>query len=257
MKRKNQLVKPLFLLTLVVFAQSLLAQNFSGKTQWSNPIELTSIVKASVNEFLVKEGQSIKKGQELILMDTALLVLDYKLAESNLATLAPIKSLAEINMNRAFELYDRELLTEVALKTAESKFSQTKAKFNVAQAVKDKADVLLKSALIKSPINGRVISINRSVGYFSDIEHSVSLMTIVDDSKMNAIAYVKVSQWDYSLVGKKASVIINKKTHKGIVSSLSFVPIENAKGLSVYSIVVSFQPKEILPAGMPVTIEIK
>jgi len=257
MKQFNGITKPLVIVSLLMLTLPALALNFSGKTQWSNPIELSSIVKASVKQYFVTEGQPIKKGEELILMDSTLLLLDYKLAETNLLALAPIKSLAEMDMNRAFELYDRELLTEVALKTAESKYAQISAEFNVAQAAKDKAEVLLKATKIDSPINGRVISINRSVGYFSDIEHSVSLMTIADDSKMNAIAYVKVSQWNYNLVGKRATVIINNKRHSGMVKSLSFVPIENSKGLSVYPIVVSFQPKAILPAGMPVTIEIK
>ena len=257
MKQHYGLIKPLVIASILLFTLPVLALNLSGKTQWSNPIELSSIVKATVNQYLVKEGQSIKKDDELILMDTTLLQLDYNLAESNLSVLSPEKLLAEMDMNRAFELYDRELITDVALKMAESKYAQAMAKFNVVQVSKDKAEVLLKAATIKSPIKGRVISINRSVGYYSDIEHSVSLMTIVDDSKMEAIAYVKVSQWDYSLVSKKATVIINKKKHIGVVKSLSLVPVENAKGLSVYPIVVSFQPKNILPAGMPVTINIK
>jgi len=257
MKKIGWIKKSLIILTIFGFAQTVFAQSFNGKTQWSNPIEINSIVSSSVEQIYVKVGQTIAQGDDLLLMDKALLLIDFKLAESNLAVLEPVKLLAEMDMNRAFELYDRELMADVALKTAESQYAKIKADFDAAQAVKDKAEYLLNSMLIKSPINGRVISINRSVGFFSDNEHSLSLMTIVDDSKMDALAYVKVSQWDIALVGKKASVIINKKSYKGIVKSLAFVPIKNSKGLSVYPIIISFKSNEALPSGMPLSVEIK
>ncbi len=237
--------------------QPVFSQSFNGKTEWMNTVDISSITSSSIHKIHVKEGQVVNKGDLLISMDSVALELDFKIAQSQLSALAPDKELADMDLNRAYELYDRTLLSDVELKTAEFKLTQSKAKYEVAKEVKDRAEFLLNSAKIKSPINGRVISIHKSVGFFSNNDNALTLITIVPVNEMNAVAYLKVSQWNQALVGKKATVSLKNKTYNGIVNSLGFRPIKNAKGLSVYPISIRFRPNEALPSGMPLIIEIK
>lgn len=250
----NKLV--FIILTFLVFNGSH-AQSFNGKTYWSDKVDISSYVSTSVKSIEVASGQKVTKNDVLIIMDDSRLKLDYSIAQSNLAALEPSKEESEMDLNRAFELYDRTLIPDVTLKTAEFKFSQAKAKYDAALAKLEKAQFLLDQVMIKSPINGRVLSINSSVGFYSDREKAKSLMTLVDDSKMHAIAYLKVSQWDQTLVGKDAIVSINKRNHKGKVISIGLMPLDNSKGISVYPVVVEFQVNHLMPEGMPLTINIK
>lgn len=231
--------------------------SYNGKTQWAEVYDLSGYVSASVAKILVQEGQKISKDQRLLVLDDTSLQLDYKIAQAQLARVSPSKEKAELDFNRALELYDRELISDVTLKNAEFVFIEANAAFDSAKAIQDKAKFLLEASHINSPIDGRILSINTSVGFYADIEHATSLLTLVNDKVMHAVAYLKVSQWDSKLINKKATVTINKTRYKGIVKSLSLTPIENVKGLSVYPITISFKPKHLIPAGMPLTIDIK
>ncbi len=236
--------------------QPALAQNFSGKTQLKT-LSISSVVSSTVQEIKVEVGQLVKKGDPLIQMDADSLQLDYNIAKAELEAIAPDKELANMDLNRAFELYDRTLLSDVALKNAEFKFAQVKAKYDAAKAKKDKAEFFLNAAEIKSPIDGRVIAIHKTVGFFSDMDNAPALVTLADTSELTAVAYLKVSQWNHNLVGKKANISLMKKNYEGYVSSLGFTPVENAKGLSVYPVYIRFYPQKVIPAGVPLTINIK
>ncbi len=236
---------------------SAFGQSFSGKTQWAEIYNLSSYVSSSVAKIMVTEGQKIREGDALIKMDDTLLLLDYKIAKSQLESVSPQKQKADLDLNRALELYDRTLITDVTLKNAEFIFAEAKAKFDSATAILDKAKFLLQAANIKSPINGRILSINTSEGFYANTDDAVSLLTLVNDNVMHAIAYLKVSQWSPKLINKKATITINEMKYKGVVESLSLMPLENSKGLSVYPIIISFEPKSLIPAGMPLTIDIK
>lgn len=246
----------LLILSFLIFT-SLNAQSFNGKTMWSNTLDLSSIVSSSVKSIAVSNGQKVKKGEQLLTMDDTRLKLDTRIDKAHLDALVPVKAQADMDLNRAFELYDRELITDVALKEAEFKFAKEKAKYDAALAVYEKSQFLLASATIRSPINGRVLQLNTSIGFYSDQEKARSLITLVDDTKMYAIAHLKISQWDRSLVGKNAIVVINKKHHSGTVKSIGLLPLAKANGISVYPIVVEFNTKKLLPQGMPLTINIK
>jgi len=253
----KRLIKLWFFLLLCTTFNAALAQSFNGKTQWFNTVDISSYSSSSVKSIAVINGQKVKKGDPLILMDDTLLKLDVDIAQANLLAKEPNKDKLEMDYNRALELYDRTLISDVTLKTAEFEFTQAKAEYEKAEAVLAKADFLLNKATIKSPINGRVLHINTALGFYSDTEISKSLITLVDDTKMYAVANLKVSQWNNNLVGKKASIMINKKRYSGMVQSLSLLPVDKLNGLSVYPIVVEFDTQLLLPEGMPLTINIK
>lgn len=233
------------------------AETYTGKTQWAETIELSSYLSTTVAKVLVREGDRVKAGDNLLLMDNTIQQLNLEIAQSKQDALATIKEQAEMDYNRALELYDRTILSDVALKNEEFKLAKAIGDFESALAAKKKAEFLFNSSNIVSPIDGRIVKISASVGEFSNNEHARSLVTVANDSEMHAVSYIKVSQWNQSLVGKKATVVINQKSYKGMVKSLGLVPVKNTKGLSVFPMIVSFKTKNTIPSGMPLTIDIK
>jgi len=64
---------------------------------------------------------------------------------------------AQLELERAEELYDRDSLSQVALKTAENVLTEADGAYQVAIADKVLAEYQLKNAAITSPFNGQVL----------------------------------------------------------------------------------------------------
>lgn len=113
-----------------------------GRTMPFEEVKLYSEIAGRVQSINFVEGQSIKKGQTLVRIDTDILKAEKKQLEVDLR-------LAEKDFNRKKELYEAEAGTQEAVEQAESNLEGIKAQIQLINVQIDKG-------IIRAPFSGRI-----------------------------------------------------------------------------------------------------
>lgn len=123
-------------------------RNITGYTSYPVSIEgtINSAVRAKVSGYitavLVDEGQAVKKGQTLFRLETQSLTEEAEAARANV-------NAAKVEVDKLKPLVEKNIISNVQLKTAEARLAQAEASFNSIIAS-------IGYATIKSPIDGYV-----------------------------------------------------------------------------------------------------
>ena len=258
MKIRLMILQIFILLSSLSYLPVSQALSLNGFTRFGSVVELNARVSGVVKSIKVKPGQRINKGDVLIALDVTPLQASLNKAVAIEKSLLPVVKTAELELQRAEELYDRDSLSQVALKNAENDLAQAEGLYQAAKAEKIIARYQFENALIYSPINGRVLQLHTNVDRFIDPAVSLdSLITLVKSQQMKAVALIKSDQWNASLMNKNATVFYGQQEFAGKVSFLGYERIKQSSSLPAYEIHVSFATNQLIPAEMPVTIEIK
>jgi hypothetical protein len=86
---------------------------------------------------------------------------------------------------------------------------------------------------------------------------SSALITLVSANSMNVVAVLNSDQWSPDLLNKKATVSYRGKVYQGKVSELGYQRVQQSGGLPAYEVPIVFSTEDMIPAEMPVSIEIK
>jgi len=174
----NKLIKIVVLITGLLLSNQLIAQKLNGKAIGLSVYEISTRISSNIIAVKVTKGQYVKKGDVLLLLDDTLLLLDLNIAEAEANALQPNMNLAKMDFDRALEPYDRALISDVTLKRAEFEFSTAKARFDAAFAKQKKSEYLVNLTIIRSPIEGRVLSLNANEGLYINSDNPRILLTL-------------------------------------------------------------------------------
>lgn len=150
----------------------------SGYIQPKTKVNITSEVNAEIKAVLVKEGDTVKKGTPLVLMDTLQLQKDVDQARfsynETMARTEANKSLykqAEEEFARQKELFAKELISETAFNNAEYSYLSSKYSYEAmvnsakqAQARLEKQLDLHSKTRIVAPMDGVITYLDAEVG---------------------------------------------------------------------------------------------
>ncbi|MEW5924770.1 MAG: efflux RND transporter periplasmic adaptor subunit [Candidatus Zixiibacteriota bacterium] len=150
----------------------------SGYIQPKTKVNITSEVNAEIKAVLAKEGDTVKKGAPLVLLDTLQLQKDVDQArfsyDETMARTEANKSLyqqAEEEYARQKELFAKELISETAFNNAEYSYLSSKYSYEAmvnsakqAQARYEKQLDLLSKTRIAAPMDGVVTYLDAEVG---------------------------------------------------------------------------------------------
>lgn len=234
------------------------ALSLNGFTRFSAAVGVNASVAGKVESIAVKQGQRVNKGDVLITLDSTELKFELERANALSKSLLPAYETAQLELERAEELYDRDSLSQVDLKIAESAMLKAEGEYEVAQAALSLATYRLGQARIESPLTGRVLSVEVSPGVYVNPEiNSQPMVNLVDSRRLQAIAAIKSEQWDANLLNKSATVTFRGRSFDGNVTSLGLARVQQSSGLPAYELSVTFTTDQLIPADMPVTIDIK
>jgi cobalt-zinc-cadmium efflux system membrane fusion protein len=158
-----------------------------------NKASITSAVGGTVQNILVQEGDNVKKGQTLVTLVNPEFV---KLQEDYLETQSQI-TFAEAEYNRQKELSEKNVTAKKTFQQAESNYNSLKAKLSSLRQQLSLLGINTESLAqdnigstinIKNPIKGSVSHININIG--SNIEHSESMMNVVDNSQLHLDLFI-------------------------------------------------------------------
>lgn len=169
-----------------------LMQGYSARLDGQQMVEVRPQVSGLITRICIDEGQKVRKGQVLFVIDQvpyqaalAEATANVKSAEANLAT-------AKLNLESTEVLREKNVVQDYDLNTARNELAVAEAALAQAQAQEMSARNNLSYTEVKSPVDGVASMIAYRVGALVSSSISEPLVTLSDDS--NVYAYFSLNE---------------------------------------------------------------
>jgi len=171
--------------TMTVSKQDItLEQSYPAQIEGRQSIKIIPRVEGYLRQICVKEGQRVKKGQVLFVIDQATYQAEVKAAEANVAVAKAGVETAQLNYDSRKTLYQKNVVSNYDLRTATTNLSMAKAQSQQAQAQLQSARTNLSYTVLRSPSDGVVGSLPFRVGDFVGPSTQSGLTTVADAHEM-------------------------------------------------------------------------
>ena len=173
-------VKPSFAIMEVKAADKELSTSYSATIRGRQDIDIYPQVSGTIEKLCVTEGQTVRRGQLLFVIDQIPYRAALKTAVANVEAARAAMATAELTYNSNKELYAQKVVSEFSLKTAENTYLTAKAQLTQAEAQEVNARNNLSYTEVKSPSDGVVGALPYRVG----ATLPYPLTTVSDNSDM-------------------------------------------------------------------------
>ena len=192
--------------TMTVSKQDItLEQSYPAQIEGRQSIKIIPRVEGYLHQICVKEGQRVKKGQVLFVIDQASYQAEVRAAEANVAVAKAGVETAQLNYDSRKTLYQKNVVSNYDLRTATANLAMAKAQSQQAQAQLQSARTNLSYTVLRSPSDGVVGSLPFRVGDFVGPSTQGGLTTIADAHEM--YVYFSLTERDaMSLIARYGSL---------------------------------------------------
>jgi membrane fusion protein, multidrug efflux system len=149
-----------------------------GTVQPIATVAVKSRVDGEIAEVKISDGQAVKAGDVLFVLDTRAAEAQLKQAEATLAKDRAQLENAKRDVGRYKPLTEKEFVSRQQLDTAQTAAASLEATMLADQAIIDTFKVQLTYYTIRSPIDGRVGTIALKTGNAVKAQDTISLVTI-------------------------------------------------------------------------------
>ena len=177
-------VKPSFAIMEVKAADKELSTSYSATIRGRQDIDIYPLVSGTIEKLCVTEGQTVRRGQLLFVIDQIPYRAALKTAVANVEAARAAMATAELTYNSNKELYAQKVVSEFSLKTAENTYLTAKAQLTQAEAQEVNARNNLSYTEVKSPSDGVVGALPYRVGALVGANLPYPLTTVSDNSDM-------------------------------------------------------------------------
>jgi HlyD family secretion protein len=239
----------------------------SGKIQPEVEVKISANISAEIINMFVKEGDIVRRGQLLVILDSTKYKVAVDRAKSTKKSREASLQKAESEFKRTTDLYKQNLTSqaelenaEANLKLAESQLDQAKA--DVSQAIDD-----LSKTRLYSPLAGTVTLVNKEVGEIAlgSMFQSDVIMVVSDLSQMEAVSEVDENDVVLVSIGDSVDIEVDAipdTVFLGIVSEIAHTATTRGRGtqeeVTNFEVKIAILDKEVnLRPGMSSTVDIK
>jgi multidrug efflux system membrane fusion protein len=160
---------------------------FSGRLAPVESAAIKPLVSGTIQKVLFTEGQQVKKGQPLFVIDPRPHQASVQRAQAQLATAQSRAKLAQDELTRARQLIGAKLVSQSVYDSALSAHQVAQADVKQADAALNQAKLDLEYAHITAPISGRVGRAELTVGNVVDAGVNAPVLTqIVANDRLYA-----------------------------------------------------------------------
>ena len=171
--------------TMTVAKQDItLEQSYPAQIDGRQSVKIIPRVEGYLRQICVKEGQRVKKGQVLFVIDQATYQAEVKAAEANVAVAKAGVETAQLNYDSRKTLFQKDVVSDYDLRTATANLSMAKAQSQQAQAQLLSARTNLSYTVLRSPSDGVVGSLPFRIGDFVGPSTQSGLTTVADAYEM-------------------------------------------------------------------------
>ena len=141
-----------------------LPYKFSARMKGQNDVTVTPQVSGQLMKICVTEGQQVKKGQTLFVIDSRNAQLELEAAEANLQAALAQENSAKLEYESNKNLFDKKIVSSYMLNNSENSYKQAQAAVAQARAAVNRAKVELGFCTITATVSGVIGEIPVRVG---------------------------------------------------------------------------------------------
>ena len=160
---------------------------FSARMKGHNDVTVTPQVSGQLMKICVTEGQQVKKGQALFIIDSRNAQLELEAAQANLQAALAQENSAKLEFESNKNLFDKKIVSSYMLNNSENAYKQAHAAVAQAQAAVNRAKVNLGFCTITATVSGIIGEIPVRIG------DQVSPMTQLTMLSGNTTMYAEFS----------------------------------------------------------------
>jgi len=160
---------------------------FSARMKGQNDVTITPQVSGQLMKIAVSEGQQVKKGQTLFVIDSRNAQLELEAAQANLQAALASENSAKLEYESNKNLFEKKIVSSYMLNNSENSYKQAQASVAQARASVNRAKVNLGFCTITATVSGIIGEIPVRVG------DQVSPMTQLTMLSGNTTMYAEFS----------------------------------------------------------------
>ena len=157
---------------------------FSAKLKGQTDVTITPQVSGQLMRICVTEGDQVKKGQVLFVIDQRDAQLELESAQANLESAIAQESTAKLEFESSQNLFDKKIVSKYTLENARNSYNQAKASVAQYRAQVNRAKVNLGYCTITAPVAGSIGEIPVRTG--DQVSPSIYLTTVSGNANMDA-----------------------------------------------------------------------
>ena len=157
---------------------------FSAKLKGETDVTITPQVSGQLMRICVTEGDLVKKGQVLFIIDQRDAQLELQSAEANLQSAIAQEASARVEYESNKNLYEKKIVSKYTFDTAENSYNQAKASVAQYKAQVNRAKVNLGYCTITAPVTGSIGEIPVRTG--DQVSPSTYLTIVSGNANMDA-----------------------------------------------------------------------
>ena len=164
-----------------------LPYKFSARMKGQNDVTVTPQVSGQLMKICVAEGQQVKQGQMLFIIDSRNAQLELEAAQANLQAALAQENSAKLEYESNKNLFDKRIVSSYMLSNSENSYKQAQASVAQAKAAVTRAKVNLGFCTITASVSGVIGEIPVRAG------DQVSPMTQLTILSGNTAMYAEIS----------------------------------------------------------------
>ena len=141
-----------------------LPYKFSARMKGQNDVTVTPQVSGQLMKICVTEGQMVKKGQTLFIIDSRNAQLELEAAQANLQAALAQENSAKLEYESNKNLFDKKIVSSYMLNNSENSYKQAQASVAQARSAVNRAKVNLGFCTITANVSGIIGEIPVRVG---------------------------------------------------------------------------------------------
>ena len=158
---------------------------FTGRIEAKNKVDLRARVDGFLEKRLFAEGADVAESELLFVIEKGLYQAAVDQAKAALETAESTLKLADLDVDRQTQLFQRNVTAQATLEQATAKQGEARGNMLAQKAGLEKAELQLSYTDIKSPISGRIGRASVSVGNFVSPSNG-ALATVVSQDPIYA-----------------------------------------------------------------------
>ena len=131
-----------------------LPYKFSARMKGQNDVTVTPQVSGQLMKICVAEGQQVKKGQTLFVIDSRNAQLELEAAQANLQAAQAAENSAKLEFESNKNLFEKKIVSSYMLSNSENAYKQAQASVAQARAAVNRAKVNLGFCTITASVSG-------------------------------------------------------------------------------------------------------
>ena len=223
-------------------------------------VEVGTQVSGIIDQVFADFNDNVKKGQILAVLDTTLLAVTIRDAQAGVLRSNALYEQAKYDYDQNVNLFEQNLISEFEFKSSETNKKSAFASLQSAKTALDRAKTNLNYAVIRSPIDGKVIFRNVERGQTVAASFATPTLFVIAEDLSKMEIHAQVDESDIGQIKENQLVrftvqTYSDKTFSGWVRQIWLQPttIQNVVNYTV--VIDATNDENLLLPGMTATVD--